>query len=196
MKDEWRAADFVGGHPALDFLNTVADTGKSRHMNKLLDWPTTRRWAVHAELLTAADIRRFEKSGPVDGAAALADLIDLRETAYRALSARTGRGAPDRGAMTSLTAHIQAALGCAALEPEGAGFRWRPDPASPHRWKDALALAFEDLLRGDDFARVRQCGRCTWFFIDRGRGAGRRWCDMRTCGNRAKAEAFRASQGE
>ena len=28
-------------------------------------------------------------------------------------------------------------------------------------------------------------------FVDRGRGVGRRWCVMRTCGNRAKAEAFR-----
>ncbi|EPZ91129.1 CGNR zinc finger [Burkholderia cenocepacia BC7] len=46
-------------------------------------------------------------------------------------------------------------------------------------------------MRSDDFARVRQCGRCTWFFVDRGRGVGRRWCDMRTCGNRAKVEAFR-----
>ncbi|HIA2401636.1 CGNR zinc finger domain-containing protein, partial [Burkholderia cepacia] len=27
--------------------------------------------------------------------------------------------------------------------------------------------------------------------VDRGRGVGRRWCDMRTCGNRAKVEAFR-----
>lgn len=55
----------------------------------------------------------------------------------------------------------------------------------------AIALGFEDLMRSDDFARVRQCGRCTWFFVDRGRGVGRRWCDMRTCGNRAKVEAFR-----
>jgi predicted RNA-binding Zn ribbon-like protein len=56
-----------------------------------------------------------------------------------------------------------------------------------------VALAFEDLLRSDDFARIRPCGRCIWLFIDRGRGTGRRWCDIRTCGNRAKSEAFRAT---
>ncbi|HDR9051090.1 TPA: hypothetical protein QDA94_005372 [Burkholderia vietnamiensis] len=42
------------------------------------------------------------------------------------------------------------------------------------RWIDVAALGFEQLLRSDDFACVRQCARCTWFFIDRGRGAGRR----------------------
>ena len=51
---EWRAADFVGGHPALDFLNTVADTGKTRDEEKLVDWPAVRAWAAKAGLLAQA----------------------------------------------------------------------------------------------------------------------------------------------
>jgi predicted RNA-binding Zn ribbon-like protein len=79
----------------------------------------------------------------------------------------------------------------AAAERACGRFGWRPSGNSHHRWTDAAALSLEDLLRSDELARVRQCKRCTWLFVDRGRGVGRRWCAMRTCGNRAKAEAFR-----
>jgi len=55
----WRPADFVGGHPALDFLNTVADTSKTRDEDKLVDWPAVRAWAGKSGLLAAADLTRF-----------------------------------------------------------------------------------------------------------------------------------------
>ena len=45
------------------------------------------------------------------------------------------------------------------------------------------------LLTSDDIARIRECAaeRCAWLFIDHSRNRSRRWCDMRDCGNRAKA---------
>ncbi|MGH6819514.1 MAG: CGNR zinc finger domain-containing protein [Methylocella sp.] len=39
---------------------------------------------------------------------------------------------------------------------------------------------------------MRECGRCTGLFLHHGRGLGRRWCRMNTCGNRAKIERFRS----
>ena len=40
-----------------------------------------------------------------------------------------------------------------------------------------------------DPKRLKQCPSedCGWLFMDRSKNASRRWCDMRTCGNRAKA---------
>ena len=38
--------------------------------------------------------------------------------------------------------------------------------------------------------RIRECpgqGTCGWLFLDLSKNASRRWCDMRVCGNRAKA---------
>jgi predicted RNA-binding Zn ribbon-like protein len=50
---------------------------------------------------------------------------------------------------------------------------------------DALAL---------DRARVRRCAdpRCVLLFVDTSKAGRRRWCDMATCGNRAKASAHSA----
>ncbi|MBA2700601.1 MAG: CGNR zinc finger domain-containing protein, partial [Chloroflexi bacterium] len=47
--------------------------------------------------------------------------------------------------------------------------------------------------------RIRICDndRCRWVFYDTSRTGRRRWCDMATCGNRAKAARHRArSKGE
>lgn len=48
-----------------------------------------------------------------------------------------------------------------------------------------------ELLMSTDRALLKTCGgdRCGWIFLDRTRGLIRKWCMMRTCGNRAKAKA-------
>lgn len=46
--------------------------------------------------------------------------------------------------------------------------------------------------------RLRVCANdtCRWVFFDSSRSGRRRWCDMTTCGNRAKAARHRARQKE
>jgi predicted RNA-binding Zn ribbon-like protein len=45
-----------------------------------------------------------------------------------------------------------------------------------------------DLLTRAD-RRVRRCANeaCLWLFIDESKAGTRRWCDMSSCGNRAKS---------
>jgi predicted RNA-binding Zn ribbon-like protein len=53
-----------------------------------------------------------------------------------------------------------------------------------------------DALIEGELARVRRCAdaRCPRVFFDSTRNGRRRWCDMATCGNRAKAARFRARE--
>jgi predicted RNA-binding Zn ribbon-like protein len=46
-----------------------------------------------------------------------------------------------------------------------------------------------ELLTSEDIMRVRTCAdeTCAWLFLDRTKNQRRRWCDMKTCGNRVKA---------
>jgi predicted RNA-binding Zn ribbon-like protein len=55
-----------------------------------------------------------------------------------------------------------------------------------------VARAAADLLVSPERALVRECasGTCSWLFVDRSRTHQRRWCSMKTCGNRAKARRF------
>ena len=52
-----------------------------------------------------------------------------------------------------------------------------------------IARAAADLLLSDELQHLRMCASddCAWLFIDRTKNHRRRWCDMKTCGNRVKA---------
>jgi len=62
---------------------------------------------------------------------------------------------------------------------------------------DALARLADPFVReltGGHPERIRICDndRCRWVFYDTSRTGRRRWCNMSTCGNRAKAARHRA----
>jgi predicted RNA-binding Zn ribbon-like protein len=62
---------------------------------------------------------------------------------------------------------------------------------------DALATLVEPIVReltAGRRDRLRICANdsCRWVFFDESRTGRRRWCDMATCGNRAKAARHRA----
>ena len=77
-----------------------------------------------------------------------------------------------------------------------------PGGALDHRHEgdaidDVLARLAERIARqviSPDAARLRICAShtCDWVFYDSSRTGRRRWCDMNTCGNRAKAARHRA----
>ena len=64
---------------------------------------------------------------------------------------------------------------------------------------DALARLTEPLvteLTDGHPERIKTCASdtCEWIFYDGSRTGRRRWCDMATCGNRAKAARHRARE--
>jgi predicted RNA-binding Zn ribbon-like protein len=58
----------------------------------------------------------------------------------------------------------------------------------------AVVDAAANLLTSPDCLRVRECSEktCRWLFLDQSKNHSRRWCDMKLCGNRAKARRFYA----
>jgi predicted RNA-binding Zn ribbon-like protein len=64
---------------------------------------------------------------------------------------------------------------------------------------DVLARIAEPIVREigaghDDRIRICDSETCRWIFYDESRSGRRRWCDMATCGNRAKARRHRERQ--
>jgi len=55
-------------------------------------------------------------------------------------------------------------------------------------------------LTSEELDRVRECADdrgCGYLFMDTSRNRSRKWCDMRGCGNRAKAQRhYRRTQAE
>ena len=69
-------------------------------------------------------------------------------------------------------------------------------PAAPGTVDAALAAvlaAIAEAAADGSWARFKVCREpgCRWAYYDHSRNRSRAWCSMETCGNRAKARAFR-----
>lgn len=170
------------GHPALAFVNTVSDDSKSRRIDS---------FGSGAELLTLLiDAGLAPQGTPAPGLGQMSGLMALREASYGVLSAMAAGRRPGREETLTLETAIKSALQDAGFGFARDGLRMVPGPLGG--LPDRVALALFDLLQRTDLDRLRECPRCTHLFLDHGRGQGRRWCSMARCGNRAKAESFRA----
>ena len=178
-----------GGHPALDLVNTVyGQPGKPPEHDVL---------AEPADLTTFAGRVGACADGTPAGTAALRAARELRGALNAILEARIAGERPPPDEAASLAAAGRAALAAGRLvESEGAiAWTWPAD--DPHAPVHRLALAALELLASaDDLARLRRCAGCRWFFLDRSRGSGRRWCSMADCGTEAKKRRYVARRRE
>lgn len=172
------------GHPALSFVNTVSDDGKTRLHNSFADGADLIKGLVAAGLV--------QRGSPPPGAGQMTALIGLREAAYAVLSAMAAGRRPGREETLTLETAIKSSLQDCGFTFRAGALDLTPGPLGGVH--DRVALGLFDLLRRDDLDRLRECRRCTHLFLDHGRGKGRRWCSMARCGNKAKAETFRARQ--
>ncbi len=191
----WIEDDLIGGHPVLDFLNTAGGRTKLRDVERLTDFPTFLEWAVVADVLSeqeARDLLAREQNDADAAQAVLADTRRFREALHALLMAEQADLEWPEPERTQVIDAIRQALRNAHLESDGDTYRWatsaqQSDLELP---KVRIVLLLEALLRSDDLARMRNCERCSWLFIDRGRGRARRWCSMAACGSRAKSAKY------
>ncbi len=190
---------FVGGRLWLDFVNTD-DARLGVRLDTIDAFDKYVDWLEAAELIDAARasaLRRRALDQPSGAAAALVEARRIR-AALRALLER-GRSTAGQAARDAAVAEINRVLGRAvgtrrvdAVEdryvrtfvPVGDVFGGLVIPI--------VESAVDSLVRGE-FDRIRTCAdrRCPRHFADDTKSHTRRWCDMRTCGNRAKAQRRR-----
>jgi predicted RNA-binding Zn ribbon-like protein len=60
--------------------------------------------------------------------------------------------------------------------------------------RDPILAAVAEAMADGSWSRLKACRAddCQWAFIVTARNRSRQWCDMAVCGNRAKAQRFRA----
>lgn len=185
--------DFSGGALCLDYANTLGDRPRCEK-ESLREYADVVEWCREAGLIPSRDAARLVAEAgahPRRAAADLAAAIALRESLY-ALFAALARGQePPPGDLDLLNRALPEVLGHLALERRESGFTWRFTAPTGERerllWPVVRSAA--ELLASGGVAEVRECASetCSWLFLDRSRTHRRRWCDMKSCGNRAKA---------
>jgi predicted RNA-binding Zn ribbon-like protein len=115
----------------------------------------------------------------------------LRESLRKLLLANNG--APlDAAAIDALNAASKSAELVVRLDADGAGRLSPVRPGIDGALGRLLAIVFRSMAEGT-WQRLKACPDhdCEWAFYDWSKNRSGTWCDMRVCGNRAKARAFR-----
>jgi predicted RNA-binding Zn ribbon-like protein len=178
---------WLGGRPALDFVNTRRERWR-RDVECLLSVEEVVVWLVRAGLLPQP------MKAP---ASVLAEARELREAIDAGVRAAVERTRPDGAAVALIDDWLALAGSRPALLTDRTGrpvLSERPRADSPRRALGMVAYDAARMLGSEtERARVRICGSdtCSARFYDRSPAARRRWCSMALCGNQAKARRFR-----
>jgi predicted RNA-binding Zn ribbon-like protein len=194
---------FAAGRLWLDFVNTD-EAPRHAQPDALVSFDGYLAWLESVGLVDAARRAALQRRALEQPASASATLHEARRirSALRPLAER-GVHTSER-ATQSAVLEINRVLGRSTgvrrveRDPRDGSFTRAFVPAG-----DAFAAlvipvveSAADTLVTGELGRVRRCAAeppCPRVFLDTSRSGRRRWCDMRTCGNRAKAARHRAS---
>ncbi len=186
--------EWIGGRTCLDFANTVTWRGSERPNERLGSYGDLLEWAGASDILDETAVRRLRRvarAAPAAAESALQSARALREAIHEVFLARAESRPAAAGAPATLNRFLGQALGRLRLQVEGDGCSWTFTEAGDEldRMLWPVAWSAASLLTSDDIGLVRHCAaeRCGWLFVDRSRNRSRRWCNMKACGNSAKA---------
>ena len=180
-----------------DFLNTN-DTDNGFPVEKLPSLDQALAWFVDRGVIhyEGADRARAKvATQPAMAAKDLDHIHTVRDALREVAEAIADKRAPRASALQTVNRALHARQVIELIQaPDGVSVDHRHvgDPID-----DALARLAEPLvteLTAGHPERIRICASdtCQWVFYDASRTSRRRWCDMATCGNRAKAARHRA----
>jgi predicted RNA-binding Zn ribbon-like protein len=171
---------------ALEFLNTH-ELESGHLVDRLVEPDDAARWFVDHDVLHAA-------AGQGWTAADLARVRDVRDALREVVDAIVEERPPASAAITVVNGALESGA-APSVELDGSTVRvGRRHAVAPV--VDALAALAAPIvgeLGEGRPERFRTCAndRCRWTFYDTSPTGRRRWCDMKTCGNRAKAARHR-----
>ena len=186
--------EMIGGRTCLDFVNTASQRREGPFKDKLSGYEDLLEWAVQADQLTDEEAAHLGRKAAVDPEAAAAVVERgraLREAIYRVFTARNAGMVLPSEDLELISEENARASANRLLTPVGFGsctFEWRTyDELDRPLWP--VAVSAVTLAASTDAERVKECGsdNCNWLFLDTSKNRSRRWCDMKECGNRAKA---------
>ena len=176
----------LGLESALEFLNTH-ELESGHLVDRLMEPADASRWFVEQGVLHEPDGRGWVEKD-------LARVREIRDALREVVDAVVEDRHPDQGALELVNRALEAGAS-PRVELDGRtvriGHRHAASPVD-----DALASLAAPIvgeLASGKPDRFRTCANdtCRWTFYDASPTGRRRWCDMKTCGNRAKAARHR-----
>ena len=186
--------DLDGGQLALDFTNTIDWRNTTKEYERLNGYTDLLGWGVRVGLLDRQEAELLaQKAGesPVEAPRVLAGARELRELLFRVFDSVIREDPLDPVDWDRFNRELGRAMGRGGILAREGGFVWAFDRGAGGLdfFRAPVLKAASDLLTEGNLSRLKRCGApdCQWLFLDTSRNNSRRWCDMQSCGNRAKA---------
>jgi predicted RNA-binding Zn ribbon-like protein len=181
----------------IDFVNTLGWRGREVPAEHLKTYNDLIKWSRHVGIITPQDANKlFQKTDrhPAEGKKVLIGAVDLRETIYRIFAAIIESQKPTKEDLAAFNSYLAKTMVLSQIIKTKNGFHWDSNgDKSKMDWVlNSIIRSAADLLVSDELKKVKSCSNptCGWLFLDISRNQSRRWCDMKDCGNRAKASRF------
>ena len=195
--------DWVGGHVAVDFANTVGDLTSGVPKPYLHSYDDLLDWCQKADLIGPVGRRNLSAGNARAKAAAFQESRALHDSLWTLFEAATRRSPLPQRALDHLKAlvHKTAAwrrISACSDEDEGRRIScgWDFKGAPPVALLGPIVWRAVELLESGPLDRIKECGAddCRWLFLDTSKNRSRQWCSMDNCGNRSKVRRFRDRQ--
>lgn len=191
--------DLIGGHLALDLVNTVT-ARDSTPRDWLADYASLLDWAGLTGRMDGqalAGLERAAARNPEAAQAALMRCKALRGALHAILRHLAAGKPPTERSLATLDAMRLAASARARLVAAKGGVTLQPVPALAGLDYVADVVLHEALalLENPPRERLRVCAGqdCGWLFHDTSKAGRRRWCDMAVCGTVQKTRRQRGA---
>lgn len=185
----------IGGLACLDFTDT-APLGSPARIEALHDFGDLLAWLYEERLVGSSECRRGRQRWDAGPAAqrAFARALVLRRTLREAVERILAHRSVPKPAIAAISDVLGKLAGSWELTRTQTGFvlKFRPRFDHPDQFLGPIVESACDLLCNRDWSRLKRCANptCGLYFYDSTRNRRRRWCSMRTCGNRMKVAAF------
>ena len=190
------------GDLCLDFANTANWHASAEPVESLNNYTDLATWAKKTGLLNDQETEQLLQQAavhPAEADAVLEQAIELREAIYHIFSAIANKTSARDTDLAILNRALQET--CPHLEaapaPQKFTWHWVGYTGTFDLMLGPVARAAAELLTSDMLDRVKQCEDdrgCGYLFLDLSKNRSRRWCDMESCGNRAKVRRYRRRQ--
>lgn len=194
--------EWVGGHLALDFVNTVHNRNDVALEPYLHDYADLLAWCRKAHLIGPVSTRYLSAGTERAKVAAFKESEELNAALYAIFSAAARHEVLPQEQLDYLSTLVQRTVAwrrITACDDEGRKIScgWNFKGAPPYAVLGPIVWRAMELLENGPLDRIKECPPpqgCGWLFMDLSKNKSRQWCSMKTCGNAAKVRRFRERQ--
>ena len=190
---------FIGNDLSLDFVNTVGNISSANPTEKLNSFSDLIEWSRQGELISTDDaisIFTGAEKNVVESAKIFQRVLRFRKSVYDIFRSVINSEEISGKDLTAFNNELSLAMSKAEIFYNEGALIWEWKNKSLEQILFLITRIAAQLLTSSDLEKLKCCSgeNCGWLFYDTSKNNKRQWCDMRDCGNLAKAKRFRGKK--